>query len=118
MNKSQGSVPVEGSLFQMEKSNKNSTTNSQFFPDQSELVFLKDSKDRNSLAKSILFSCQHCSGPLVPIAECQVCKKPSIRQCVKCSLEIFSGKHDVCKNLIIYAKFSTKRFQHRNEEVR
>jgi hypothetical protein len=115
MKQSQGSVPVEDSLIQMENSPPNYIVKSPVSLDQSELVHLKDDSDRNNLAKSILFGCERCCGPLVPIADCQICQKASMRQCVECKFQVVSGKHDSCKKLIIFAKFSSKRFLNKKE---
>jgi hypothetical protein len=113
MKQSQGSVPVEDSLILMENSFPKSLVHRPISPDQSELVHLKNIQDRDILAKSVLFFCEKCHGPLVPIAQCHVCKKTSHRQCVQCYFQKISGKHDSCKNLVIFAKFRSKIIQNK-----
>lgn len=116
MNKFQGSSPVEDPFFQMQNPNQNPIVPGPISPDQSESEHLTDFKDRDGLAKRVLFFCEQCHGPLAPIAQCCVCKKATHRQCTQCNFQMISEKHDSCKNLIIYSKFSSKRLQDRNEE--
>ena len=109
MKQSHGWSPVEDSIMQMENSNHSSFIQSPISPDQNESVHLQNIQDRSSLAKSVLFFCEQCYGPLVPTAQCHICKKTSHRQCVQCYFQTVSGKHDSCKNLIIYSKSKSKQ---------
>ncbi len=53
------------------------------------------------LAKSVLFACSQCDGPLVPSSYCIVCKKTAIRCCNQCGTIRDMGIHDSCKDVII-----------------
>lgn len=107
MRQSQGSVPVDGELINGDSLAPKTIHYSPVNQDQSDFFHQINPKDRNSLAKSILFSCSQCCGPLVPIADCHVCKKTSVRKCVRCNFENESINHEYCKNLVIFLKFSS-----------
>ena len=53
------------------------------------------------LAKSILFACSLCDGPLIQASQCIVCKKTAIRRCIHCGSIRDLAIHDSCKNLVI-----------------
>ena len=53
------------------------------------------------LAKSVLFACSQCDGPLVPSSYCIICKKTAARYCANCGSIRDMGIHDSCKNLVI-----------------
>ena len=113
MKQSHGWSPVEDSIIQMEDSGHNSFLHSPISPDQNESLHLKNIQDGTSLAKSVLFFCEKCSGPLVPTAQCHICKKTSHRKCVQCYSQMVSGKHDSCKNLIIFTNSKSKQSKNR-----
>lgn len=99
MNIIQGPIPVEDSLFQMENTSNSFLQN----PTSTDL----DIQNRKSLAKSGFFKCDECDGIQIPIAQCFVCKNTTIRQCVDCNLKENYGKHDLCKNLFMFSKYSS-----------
>jgi|SRR3972149_6583879 len=52
--------------------------------------------NKKNLAKSVLFACELCNGPLVPSSACIICKKASSRTCLKCNLRKLTGTHLLC----------------------
>jgi len=66
-----------------------------------------------TLAKSILFSCIKCDGPLVPSRKCQVCHKASFRTCTSCGNEVPNGAHDSCNYTILLCKLRNRRAPHK-----
>lgn len=49
-----------------------------------------------NLMKKLLYSCEKCNGALVQLAACVICKRTTMRICVKCS-STFKTSHDSCK---------------------
>lgn len=61
-----------------------------------------DAFNESSILRNLLFVCDKCSGPTVPNASCIICKKYSVRSCVKCYSNVFVEKHQKCLVLINY----------------
>lgn len=99
MKKTQGSNPINDSTSPPLESFQSTPAILQTkFP---KLIEEKFHIDGNTLAKSILFSCHKCDGPLVPSLQCPVCNKTSFRKCTKCKNEIPCGSHQACEVLLL-----------------
>lgn len=63
---------------------------------------LTDPYDKKNFSKSIFYACPFCDGSLIPEANCTICKRTSVRRCVKCNhvCEIFN--HESCRNLMSF----------------
>jgi len=53
---------------------------------------------------NFLYACENCDGPLAPIAVCMVCKRASVRKCLRCQRDIITCTHLSCDTLISFAK--------------
>ena len=65
--------------------------------------------ERSTLARSILFACEDCDGPMVPISHCIICKKTSHRRCVKCASKIRLDIHKSCECLALLGSLHASR---------
>ena len=64
--------------------------------------------DERTLTSALLFACEKCDGPLIPISGCLVCKKTVFRKCIKCDLIKKVGNHDNCFLLLSYFLYFKK----------
>jgi hypothetical protein len=99
MNTIQGQAPGDGSILKKDSALLVLPVTN-ILPDHNESNKKFKFPDRSRLAKMVFFSCEKCSGPLIPISSCEVCQKTSFRKCLKCGWKIISGSHDSCECLI------------------
>ena len=67
------------------------------------------SYERSTLARNILFACEDCDGPMVPISHCIICKKTSHRRCVKCASKVRLDIHKSCECLSLLGSLHANR---------
>jgi len=70
--------------------------------------------DERNLSSALLFGCEKCTGPLIPISECLVCKRTIFRRCIKCDLVKKTGNHENCflaLNYFFYYKKSPSKVE-------
>lgn len=58
----------------------------------------------NTLSKNFFYACSICEGSLIPTAVCEICKRTSIRKCVKCNHVCAMSNHESCRFLISFGK--------------
>ena len=115
MNTAQGQAPVLGKIIGENLAQFSLHTN-KISPDHKESVQFSKFQDRSSLEKILFFSCEKCSGPLIPISECKICHKTSFRKCRRCGSKTTSGNHTSCECLVNYSNQIVKDSSLNQEE--
>ena len=65
---------------------------------------LTSPNDGNNLSKNFFYACSICEGSLIPEAICEICKRTSIRKCIKCNHVCEMLNHESCRFLISFGK--------------
>lgn len=69
--------------------------------------------DGKNLSKNIFYACSVCEGSLIPEAICTICKRTSIRKCVKCNHVCETLNHESCRILMSFGQQIVQK--HRRE---
>ena len=67
--------------------------------------------DGKNFSKNIFYACPFCEGSLIPEAQCTICKRTSIRKCVKCSHVCETLNHESCKLLMSLGREIAQKHQ-------
>ncbi len=113
MNNQQGPASINGIW-----SNNESKIFPALFADQrnSDLIEQKFHIDGNALAKTILFVCKECEGPITPSSSCLVCKRTSQRKCTKCENKVSYGSHQSCEYLALLGTLRSDRLDRKKKK--
>ena len=65
---------------------------------------LTNPNEGNNLSKNFFYACSICEGSLIPESTCEICKRTSIRKCVKCNGVYKMPNHESCKFLISFGR--------------
>lgn len=66
--------------------------------------------DGNDFSKSLFYACDICEGPLVPVSICTICKKATLRGCIKCDTVKNMHSHEACKSLASFVRTISKNY--------
>ena len=72
---------------------------------------LTNSDYGKNFSKNIFYACSICDGSLIPEAQCTICKRTSIRKCVKCEHICETLNHESCKLLMSFGKEIIQKHQ-------